>query len=86
MRRGTRPHGPIGECNVTQVPSMRFMFRQANAFNGNLPKWTVDKFMCMRNTFRGSKSFNQDLSKNNVAPVVDMGDMFSIATSSKKVL
>ena len=42
--------------------------------------------MCMRNMFSGSKSFDQDLSKSNVTPVVDMGDIFSIATSSKKIL
>ena len=65
---------------------MIFMFRQANAFNGNLSKCNVDKFMCVRNMFSGSKSYNQDLSKTNVAPVVDMSDMFSSVISFKKVL
>ena len=62
------------------------MCSQVSAFNGNLSKWNVGKFMCVRNMFSDSKYFNQDLSKSNVTQVVDMGDMFSGSTSFKKVL
>ena len=43
------PYRPIGEWNVTQVTSMRFVFHQDSAFNGDLSKCNVGKFMCMCN-------------------------------------
>ena len=51
------PDDPIGEWNVAQVTNMLFMFGQASAFNGDLSKWNVGKFMYMRNMCSVSQIF-----------------------------
>ena len=65
--------------DLTKVNSMAEMFKNANAFNGDISGWDVSNVTDMSSTFSGADSFNQDIGKWDVSNVTDMSDMFSFA-------
>jgi surface protein len=67
--------------NLSNVASMRFMFEDAESFNGDISDWDVSSVTDMRGTFEDASSFNRDISTWNVSNVTRMGGMFARATS-----
>ena len=66
--------------DLSKVTSMRYMFKGATAFNGNLASWNVSSVTSMNNMFNDASSFNGDLSSWNVSSVNDMNGMFDGAS------
>ncbi|BDC99815.1 BspA family leucine-rich repeat surface protein [Persicobacter psychrovividus] len=62
------------------VSDMRYMFRGAKSFNGDLNSWDVSNVTDMSSMFFGANSFNGDLSDWDVGNVADMSYMFCEAT------
>jgi surface protein len=67
--------------NLSQVTSMRKMFKETENFQGDLSKWDVSKVIDMSWLFASSRSFNSDISNWNVSQVEDMNHMFFYAES-----
>ena len=67
--------------NLSDVTSMRYMFRDATSFNGDLSSWDVSSVTNMIGVFEGATSFNADLSRWDVSNANDMRYMFRDATS-----
>ena len=67
--------------DLSGVSSMRYMFRNATSFNGDVSSWDVSSVTNMIGTFQGAASFNQDLSTWDVSRANDMRYMFRNATS-----
>ena len=62
--------------NLSQVTSMRNMFRKAPIFNGDLSEWDTSSVTSMREMFRGALIFNGDISGWDTSSVTDMSGMF----------
>ena len=62
--------------NLSGVTSMRYMFFNAAAFDGDLSGWDVSNVTTMDTMFGDAAAFNQDLSSWNTASVTDMRSMF----------
>ena len=62
--------------NLSQVTSMRNMFRKALIFNGDLSEWDTSSVTSMREMFRGALIFNGDISGWDTSSVTDMSGMF----------
>lgn len=62
--------------DLSGVSSMREMFREATAFNGDVGDWDVSTVTTMRLLFDGATTFNRDIGGWDVAGVSDMGRMF----------
>ena len=61
---------PLNDWDVSNVTSMRLMFRDAKAFNQALNNWNVGNVTNMANMFHNAKAFtDQDLSSWNVGNV-----------------
>ena len=67
--------------NLSDVSSMRDMFRGTTSFNGNISAWNVSSVTDMSLMFWGASAFNGDMSSWNVSGVTTMNQMFSDATS-----
>lgn len=63
------------------ISSLRFMFKNAKAFNGDISEWDVSTIRNMTGMFDGATSFNSDISSWNVSNVTRMFLMFNNATS-----
>ena len=61
---------------LSDVTSMRYMFYDAQSFNGDLSGWDVSRVTDMVGTFWGASSFNGDLSGWDVSRVTDMTGTF----------
>ena len=72
-------YGPIAGWDVSAVTNMRFVFRSANAFNGDLSGWDVRNVTNMKSMFEGASAFNGDLSDWDVRNVKYMSGMFQAA-------
>ena len=66
---------------LSDVTSMRYMFYDAQSFNGDLSGWDVSRVTDMVGTFWGASSFNGDLSGWDVSRVTDMVGTFWGASS-----
>ena len=62
--------------DLSQVTSMREMFRGAKVFNGDISGWDTSKVITMREMFRGASDFDQDISGWNTSMVTTMSLMF----------
>ncbi|WP_109831509.1 BspA family leucine-rich repeat surface protein [Reichenbachiella versicolor] len=62
--------------DLSQVTSMKFMFRGIKSFNNDLSSWDVSNVKDMRGVFMNASLFNQDLSAWDVSSVTDMNSMF----------
>jgi len=70
----------LSEWDVSNLISMRRMFREAACFNQNLATtWNMSYVFDMSDIFREASSFNQDISGWNVAKVTNMSGMFNSA-------
>ena len=67
--------------DLSDITSMRDMFRDATSFNGDLSSWDVSSVTSMIGTFQGAASFNGDISAWDVSGANDMRYMFRDATS-----
>ena len=67
--------------DLSDITSMRDMFRDASSFNGDLSSWDVSSVTSMIGTFQGAASFNGDISAWDVSGANDMRYMFRDATS-----
>ena len=67
--------------DLSDVISMRYMFRSAASFNADLSAWGVSSVTDMRGMFYNAASFNADLSAWDVSSVTDMREMFYNAVS-----
>ena len=61
--------------NVSNVRYMRYMFLQAETFNGNVSAWDTSNVIDMHQTFASAYQFNQDISAWNVSRVQLMAEM-----------
>ena len=66
---------------LSDVTSMRYMFYDAQSFDGDLSGWDVSRVTDMVGTFWGASSFNGDLSGWDVSRVTDMVGTFWGASS-----
>ena len=67
--------------DLSQVMSMKNMFRNATAFNGDISNWDVSNITSMSSMFNDATAFNGDISDWNVSNVTDMSAMFYNATA-----
>ena len=73
--------------NATDAPDLSgvsdagFMFRNAEAFDGDVSSWDVSGVTDMNSLFRGADAFNGDVSSWDVSGVTDMSYMFRYAVS-----
>jgi len=65
--------------NLSQVTSIRGMFSNASAFNGDLSNWNTSSVTNMHAVFNSASAFNSDLSNWDTSKVTDMGWMFADA-------
>lgn len=72
--------------DLTQVTSMRRMFREAPNFNGDLGNCNTSSVTDMSEAFWGCLSFDQNIGNWNTENVTNMGGMFAGAISFNKDL
>ena len=70
-----------GTPDMSSVTSMRFMFREATAFNQDIGGWDVSQVTNMRSMFNSATAFNQNIESWDVSQVTDMRFMFNDATA-----
>ncbi len=63
--------------NLTQGPSLKGMFQDAENFNDDIGHWDVSDVTNMSEMFAGADAFNGDLSGWNVSSVTNMSGMFA---------
>ena len=56
--------------------TLRFMFRGASSFNGDISDWDVSNVTNTEEMFNYATSFNRDISGWNVSNVASMRFMF----------
>ncbi len=72
---------PDDTPNLSQVTSLRQMFRGASAFHQDVGKWDVSSVTDMSEMFYDATAFNQDIEKWDVSSVTNIQDMFFRASS-----
>ena len=65
--------------DLSQVTSMREMFREARIFNGDISGWDTSSVTDMSSVFHGANAFNQDIGEWVTSKVTDMKYMFGDA-------
>ena len=73
--------GPISHWDVSEISSMKELFRGAASFNADLSRWVVDKVVDMSGMFANATSFDSDLSCWQVSQSADTTGMFDGASS-----
>ncbi|WP_141239889.1 BspA family leucine-rich repeat surface protein [Aliifodinibius salipaludis] len=63
------------------IMTMRTMFRDSTAFNGDISHWDVSSVIDMSLMFYNASSFNQDIGDWDVSSVGNMSQMFQYAAS-----
>ncbi|MDG1504408.1 MAG: BspA family leucine-rich repeat surface protein, partial [Flavicella sp.] len=69
---------------LSQVTSMKQMFRKALIFNGDISKWDTSLVTDMSGMFLAAEDFNQDIGEWNTSKVTDMASMFQGASIFNK--
>jgi len=72
---------PIGNWDVSNVTTMRYMFFQATSFNQPIGNWDVSSVNDMYGMFYNADAFNQDIGNWDVSNVTTMRFMFFLAIS-----
>jgi len=72
--------------DLTNVTSLRRMFRSASVFNGSINDWQVSTITDMSEMFHSTTLFNQPLNSWDVSSVTNMGAMFSGADSFNQTI
>ena len=62
--------------DLSQVTSMREMFRGAKVFNGDISGWDTSSVTNMSSIFTAASAFNQDISGWDTSKVTSMREMF----------
>jgi surface protein len=62
--------------DLSQVTSMKEMFRRAFVFNGDISGWDTSSVTDMNSVFHNANAFNQDISGWDTSSVTDMSNMF----------
>ena len=62
--------------DLSQVTSMKEMFRDADVFNQDIGGWDTSSVTDMSSMFEGAYNFNQDISGWDTSSVTDMSYMF----------
>ena len=65
--------------DLSQVTSMKEMFRGARIFNGDISGWDTSSVTDMSSVFHGANAFNQDIGGWVTSKVTDMKYMFDEA-------
>ena len=65
--------------DLSQVTSMKEMFRGARIFNGDISGWDTSSVTDMSSVFHGANAFNQDIGEWVTSKVTDMKYMFGDA-------
>jgi surface protein len=72
--------------DLSNVSSMKYMFKNARTFNGDINNWDVSHVTNMEGLFMGATAFNRDLFWWDTSNVTTMTDMFRGARSFNKFL
>jgi len=72
--------------DLTNVTSLRRMFRSASVFNGSINDWQVSTITDMSQMFLQATQFNQPLNAWDVSNVSNMSSMFSEANSFNQTI
>ena len=67
--------------DLSRVTDMRYMFKNAKSFDGDVSGWDVSGVADMSGMFWGASSFDGDVSGWDVSKVTDMNFMFDSAAS-----
>ena len=67
--------------NTSSVTSMRYMFRDATAFDADISGWNTSSVTNMEDMFYNAVAFNADISDWDTSSVTDMRFMFSGAST-----
>jgi surface protein len=71
--------------DMSQVTSMRRMFRDSSSFNGNISSWDTSSVTNMRETFKNAEEFNQDLNSWDTSSVTGMDRMFDTSAFNQDI-
>jgi surface protein len=72
--------------NLSQVTSMREMFREASSINQSINNWDVSNITSMESLFYLATAYNKPLNNWDVSNVTNMQNMFFGATTFNKPL
>ena len=67
--------------DLSQVTSMREMFRGAKVFNGDISGWDTSSVTNMSSIFETASAFNQDISGWDTSSVTNMSSIFTAASA-----
>ncbi|WP_197463471.1 BspA family leucine-rich repeat surface protein [Cochleicola gelatinilyticus] len=76
----------IDSPNLSQVTSLKNMFRNTNLFNGILNNWNVSTITDISGMFMNANTFNRPLDNWNTGNVTDMSDTFNNAQNFNEPL
>ncbi len=76
----------ISPPDLSQVTSLKNMFREANIFNGILNSWNVDNITDISGMFQSCNTFNRPLDGWNTGNITDMSDTFNGANNFNEPL
>ncbi|MFD1062006.1 BspA family leucine-rich repeat surface protein [Winogradskyella litorisediminis] len=67
----------IAPPDLSQVTSLRNMFRDCSAFNGIVNNWNVSNITNISGTFAGASIFNRPVDNWNTSSITDMSETFA---------
>jgi len=71
--------------NVSQARSVRFMFKKATIFNGDLSKWQFGEYTdSLESLFEEAETFDRDISEWDTSRMVIMANVFRTAKAFKQ--
>ena len=74
-------YGPIGDWDVSQVPSLNYLFGNKKVFNQDISKWDVSQVTDMTQTFLNAEVFQSDISAWDASKVTLLHATFRGAKS-----
>ena len=73
-------YGPINNWGVSQITSMKGLFKNITNFNDNINNWITSSVTDMSDMFNGATSFNMPLDNWDVSKVQNFENMFNGAS------
>ena len=74
----TANYGPINNWDVSQVTSMKLLFKDKSTFNSNISGWDVSNVKNMQQMFQHADNFNQPLNNWNVGNVTTIAICYMV--------